>query len=167
AAEANFDPALSSAGHFVYTVSLYTVAADASVTRSTAFSTSFLSSRIAAADLFGNGLDDLVVANALDNSVSFAFQMSPMHFSTPITVPVGAAPSDIALVDVDGDGLKDIVVSNQASGTVTVLLNDKTHSFTRVEAFRAGTGFSDVIQGTNGPMVSSLVQSVSLAAGNF
>src|SRR5262249_36216161 len=65
------------------------------------------------------------------------------------------------------DGLLDIVVSNQASGTVTVLLNDNTHSFTQIETFRASTSFSEVIAGTTGATVNSFAQSVSLAAGNF
>src|SRR5262249_21473634 len=60
-ADARFDPGLSSANHFVYTVSLYRVAADGSVLRTTLFSTPRLPSRIAAADLTGNGLDDVVV----------------------------------------------------------------------------------------------------------
>jgi len=166
-ADTGFDPTLSSPGHFVYTVSLYTVAADGSVTHATAFSTPFLPTRIAAADLTGNGLDDLVVASSLDNNVQVAFQQPDGMFSSPLTLPVGVAPSDIALVDVDVDGLKDIVVSNQASGTVTVLLNDKKHSFSRSETFRAGTSLTDVIPETTGATVSSLAQTVSLAAGNF
>jgi hypothetical protein len=164
-ADARFDPTLSSAGHFVYTVSLYTVAADGTVTRATAFSTPFLPTRIAAADLTGDGLDDLVVADALDDSVQVAFQQPDDTFSPPLTLPVGVAPSDITFADVNG--LLDIVVSNQASGTVTVLLNDDRHSFAAAETFPAGTALSAVLQGRSGATVNSLAQSVSLAAGDF
>ncbi len=165
-ADSSFDPTLSSTG-LVYTVSLYTVAADGSVTRTTAFSTAFPPSRIAAADLTGDGLDDIVLADSLNNCVQVAFQQSDGSFSSPLTLPVGLAPSDIALADVNGDSLPDIEVSNQASGTVTVLLNDKTHSFSDMETFQAGTGPSEVSQATTGATVNSLVRSVSLAAGNF
>ena len=54
------DPVLSGqAGHPVYTVSLYAVAAGGVVTRTTAFATDLLPERLAAADLNGAGLDDL------------------------------------------------------------------------------------------------------------
>ena len=95
-----------------------------SISHRIAFSTTALPTSLAAADLTGNGLDDLIAANALDNSVTIALQTSPGGFAAPITVPTGIAPSDIAVADVNGDGLPDIVVSDQASGDVTVLLND-------------------------------------------
>ena len=116
---------------FVYTVSLYTVATDGTVRRTTAFSTPFLPTRIAAADLTGNGLDDIVVADSLDNSVQVAFQQSDGTFSSPLTLPVGVSPSDIALVEVNGDGLPDIVVTDQASGDVSVFLNEGNGPFLR------------------------------------
>ena len=77
AADAHFDPTLSN-GQFVFTVSIYTVSAQtASISRHTAFSTTALPTSLSAADLTGNGLDDLIVANALDNSVTIAMQTSP------------------------------------------------------------------------------------------
>ena len=166
-ADASFDPTLSSAGPLVYTVSLYTIGTHGSVIRTTAFSTPFLPTRIAAADLTGDGLDDLVVANSLNNTIQVAFQQPGRTFAAPLTLNVGVTPSDIALVDVDQDGRKDIVVADQASGTVTVLLNDSIHPFSNVETFQAGVGLSEVIAATTGLTVNSLLQSVSLAVGNF
>ena len=52
--------------------------------RRTAFSTTALPTSLAAADLTGNGLDDLIAANALDNSVTIALQTSPGQFAAPI-----------------------------------------------------------------------------------
>jgi hypothetical protein len=132
-----------------------------------------LPTRITAADLNGDGLDDIAVADALDNSVQVAFQRPDGTFITPITIPTGSAPSEIALVDVNGDGLKDIVVSDQESGDVTVFLNDgdsraqRLPTFTTIQRFRAGTGLYDVNTSAATVAVSSLEQSVSLAAGNF
>ena len=110
--------------------STYT-ASEGVFSRYDAFSTTALPTSLAAADLTGNGLDDLIAANALDNSVTIALQISPGQFAAPITVPTGIAPSDIAVADVNGDGLPDIIVSDQASGDLTVLLNDPQHSFSQ------------------------------------
>jgi hypothetical protein len=104
-------------------------AADGQVRRTTAFSTTRLPTRIAAANLTGDGLDDLVVADSLDDTVQVAFQRPDDTFSAPLTLAAGVDPSDLALVDVNGDGLPDIVASNQASGDVSVFLNDPSHTF--------------------------------------
>ena len=102
------------------------------VSRRTAFATTALPTSLIAADLTGNGLDDLIAANALDNSVTIAFQTAAGAFRAPVTVATGTAPSDIAVGDVNGDGLPDIIVSDQGSGDVTVLLNNPAHSFNQV-----------------------------------
>ncbi len=169
------DPTLATPEHpFLYTVSLYTIPVDiqvsgttAFVPRTTAFATTLLPTRIAAADLTGDGLDDLVVANSLDNSIRVAFQQADGKFSPPITLPTGEAPSDISLVDVNGDGLLDIVVTNQASGDVSVFLNDTSHAFATSFRFRTGTGLYGLDTTSASPTVSTLEQSVSLATGDF
>jgi hypothetical protein len=166
AADTHFDPGLSG-NQFIFTVSIYTVSPDGSVLRRAAFSMSALPTRLAAADLTGNGLDDLIAANALDNSVAIAVQSSPGRFAAPITVPGGIAPSDIAVADVNGDGLPDVVVSDQASGDVTVLLNDPAHTFSTSLRFRASTGLYGLSSSAGAPVASSVAQSVSLVAGDF
>src|SRR5262249_26519143 len=109
---------------------------------------------------------DVVVADSLDSSIQISFQNPDGTFSAPLTLPTAEAPSDLALVDVNGDGLRDVVVTNQASGDVSVFLNDPGHSFSRSYRFRAGTGPYG-LDTTNGPVVSALEQTVSLAAGGF
>ena len=167
AADARFDSSLSSPNHFVYTVSLYTVGPDGSVTRSTALATAALPTRLAAADLTGNGLDDLVAANSLDNSVTVALQETPGRFAPAVTHSVGIAPSDIAFADLNGDGRSDIVVSDLDSGDISVLLNDPSHTFATSHRFRAGTGLYDLDTSAASPAVSTREESVSLAAGAF
>ena len=76
AADAHFDPTLSTS-QFVFTVSIYTISARRrGDSRRIAFSTTALPTSLTAADLTGNGLDDLIAANALDNSVTIALQTS-------------------------------------------------------------------------------------------
>jgi hypothetical protein len=166
-ADARFDPALSSPSQFVYTVSLYRDAANGTFHRTTAFATTLLPTRITAADLTGNGLDDLIVANSFDNSIQVALQQSDGTFSAPLTLPTGQDPSDITVADFDGDGLPDIAVSNQASGDVSVFLNDPQHSFAQSYRFRAGTGLYGLDTTGATPTITSLEQSVSLAIGDF
>jgi hypothetical protein len=190
AADAQFDPTLSTS-QFVFTVSIYTVTENdnksslswvgprpqidssftggdiGNISRRVAFSTTVLPTSLAAADLTGSGLDDLIAANALDNSVTIALQISPGQFAAPITLPTGIAPSDIAVADVNGDGLPDIILSDQASGDVTVLLNDSAHSFSDSLRFRASTKLYGLDTASVPPAVSSFAQSVSLVAGDF
>ena len=166
AADAHFDPTLST-HQFVFTVSIYMISADGDVSRRTAFSTTALPTSLTAADLTGNGLADLIAANALDNSVTIAFQTPAAGFAAPLTVPTGIAPSDIVVGDVNGDGLPDIIVSDQASGDVTVLLNDPAHPFSQSRRFRAGTGFYSLGTNSGNPVIGSFAQTVSLVAGNF
>jgi hypothetical protein len=166
AADAKFDPTLSS-GQFVFTVSIYSESRNGSLARITAFSTPALPTGIAVGDLTGNGLDDLVVANALDNSVTIAMQVAPGIFSAPATVSTGAAPSAIALADVNGDRRPDIIVSDQASGDITVLLNDPGHSFKNTLRFRASTNPYSLDTSTDLTAETSFAQSVSLVAGDF
>src|SRR6185503_6341006 len=107
-------------------------------TRTVAFRAGSLPQRVAAADLDGDGLDDLVAANAAGNSVTIALQWSDGTFAAPRAVATGATPSDLAFADVDGAGGLDVVVSNRSSGDVSVLFNDPAHTFTRTARYRAG-----------------------------
>ncbi len=164
----------AAADTFNYTVSLYTLGADGKpLPPTTAFTTTILPTSIAAGNLTDSigtsgGLDDIVVASALDNSVTIAFQTAPGVFDQKVvTLPVGIAPSDISLVDVNGDGLLDIVVTDESSGDVTVLLNNPEHTFLQTEVFRAGTGLYGLSPAAGTFQVSSPNQSVSLAAGDF
>jgi hypothetical protein len=166
AADAHFDP-ISSTNQFLFSVSLYTIAPDGTVSRRTAFSSTALPVRLAAADLAGDGLDDLVVANSLSSSVSISMQSSPGQFAPPLIMPVGIIPSDISIADINDDGLPDIVVSDQASGDVSVLLNDRAHSFSKSLRFRADTGLYGLDTTAGSPVVSSSAQSVSAVAGDF
>jgi hypothetical protein len=136
------------------------------------FPTGDLPVRIAATDLTGDGLDDLVVANAFDNSVTIALQQSDGTFVT-VTRPVGPVPSDIAFLNVPGQNGPDVVISDQVSGDFTVLVNDSTPSspptFSQEYRYRAGAGLFDISAdpNTGEPSILSQLQTAGLAAGDF
>ena len=95
--DSSFDPELSAAANqFVYTVSLYSFVFN-TITRTTAFASFVLPTRIVTADLTGDGQDDIVVANSLDNSIQFAFQQAGHSFGAPLTLTTGEAPSNLVL----------------------------------------------------------------------
>jgi hypothetical protein len=105
--------------------------------------------RLLAGDLNGDGLGDLVVADAGSQTVNIYLQSadSAATFTAPLfgpapnyQVPVGQDPTDLALADIGGDGRPDILVADQYSGDVSVLRNDPAAPFASVERFRAGTG---------------------------
>ena len=137
-----------------------------------AFATGPQPLRIASADLYNNGLGDVVVGNGLDNTLTIALQqfaaaagpgILPRTFDT-FSRSVGASPSSIAFADLNRDGLPDIVVSDQVSGDVSVLVNNASHSFTTQERYRAGQGPFDVNIGSNGTTLVSQLQTVSVTA---
>ena len=85
-------------------------------------------SAVTAVDLNGDGLKDLIVTNATDDTVSVLLNTtapgaSVSSFAAHQTFAVGGNPSSVTAVDVNGDGVPDLIVTNKNDGTVSVLLN--------------------------------------------
>ena len=82
---------------------------------------------LAAGDIDGDGLPDLVVAARGGDSVALLLQVldSPGTFRPALTLSSGSEPVDVVLCDLDQDGALDVVTADAASETgASVLLND-------------------------------------------
>jgi hypothetical protein len=140
--------------------------------------TGHLPAQIAAADLTGNGLDDLVIRNASDGTLTLYLGeklVGPAGagYDVPNFVPgasllVGLGVSDLSLADTTGRGMLDIVATNKMTGEVSVLLNRGGGSFDPSVPYRAGTGPAWLGTSQDGSMAVASGEATSdVAAGKF
>ncbi len=84
-------------------------------------------SSVALADMNGDGLNDMVIANhqaSEEDRISVLINNGDGTFAESVFYGVGARPYWLAVGDVDGDGDTDVAVSNYFGDSVSVLLND-------------------------------------------
>jgi hypothetical protein len=102
-----------------------------------------------AADFDGDGKVDLVTANGLTDSVTFAFNNGTGSFPSRITYdsdpnPGWSAPTPLAIGDFNGDGKIDVAVGNGTGGTLSggsigILLNNGDRTFAFAVAYNASS----------------------------
>jgi len=79
---------------------------------------------IAAGDLNGDGLDDLVVTLYGNTGVAIMVAKQGGGFNTPYFNQTGNNPKAVAIGDLNGDGKPDLAVANYSDNNVAVLLNN-------------------------------------------
>jgi hypothetical protein len=98
---------------------------------------------ITAADINGDGIVDLAVANYTDGTVTILLGTGDGHFTQPSTSPVtvGSAPINIEVADFNSDGIPDLAVVNFRDDTVTVLFGVGNGTFTQSTNSPIAVGF--------------------------
>jgi hypothetical protein len=83
-------------------------------------------------DFNADGVQDLAVANAKDNTISILLGNGDGTFTAASgsPVPVGSFPFFVAVADFDGNGTADIAASNEIDNTVSILLGNGDGTFT-------------------------------------
>ena len=162
--------------------------ATASFSTEQTFATGSAPASVTVADINGDGLPDLIVANQDDNTVSVLLNTTARGATTPSfaiqqTFATGALPIWVTATDVNGDGLPDLIVVNDDDDTISVLLNTTapgaaTPSFATQQTFAVGSepveveaanvngdGMPDlIVANANGNSVSVLLSSLYATA---
>ena len=105
---------------------------------------------VALGDLNGDGILDMVTANAGSNNASVMLGNGDGSFAAASSLSVGTEPGSIALGDLNGDGVLDIVTANYVSATTSVLLGNGNGSFAAAVNYAVDPG------GSFGPQSISL-----------
>ena len=85
------------------------------------FKTGKSPSRVAIGDISGDGINDIVVTNYNDKSISI-FYPDKNGVAESDIINVGNRPDGVAIHDMNRDGKNDIVISNYDDNTIMVLL---------------------------------------------
>jgi len=123
---------------------------------------------VTVADVNGDGMPDLIVANVTDSTVSVLLNTTAPgaaipSFAAQQTFATGTSPTSVTVADVNGDGKPDLIVANSGSNTVSVLLNTTvpgatTPSFAAQQTVATGSfPFSVTTADVNGDGMPDLI----------
>ncbi len=126
---------------------------------------------LVAADLNGDGIPDLAVANENGSSIGVLLGNGNGTFQAQHTYGVGAYSYSVAVGDVNGDGVPDLVVAT--SYNVSVLLGNGNGTFQAPVSFAAGTQpFAVAVENLTGDGKADLIvanrnsNNISVLLGN-
>ncbi len=113
---------------------------------------------VAVADLDGDSVPDLVIANVLSHDVSVLLGIGNGRFQIATAFAAGNRPVSVAVADLDGDSVPDLVTANISGDDVSVLLGNGDGTFQAATAFAAGeTTASVAVADLDGDSVPDLV----------
>jgi len=128
---------------------------------------------VAVADLDGDSVPDLVLANTLSDDVSVLLGNGDGSFQPAASFAAGNLPRWVAVADLDGDSAPDLVTANILSNNVNVLLGNGDGSFQPAASFPAGTiPFAVAVADLDGDSLPDIVtanldsEDVSVLPGN-
>ena len=84
---------------------------------------------MATGDLNGDGYQDVVIGNRVDDTVTVYMNLGDGSFELPQTYAVGARVWKVTVADATGSGRLDILTANKGANTVSLLLNNGDGTF--------------------------------------
>ena len=102
---------------------------------------------VATADLTGNRVPDLIVADLYVDQVLVYLGEGDGTFQPPIALPVGSDPVFVTTADLTGNGIEDIITANLGSNNVSILMGNGDGTFRPAIEVPAGPGPSSVAVG--------------------
>jgi len=95
---------------------------------------------VATGDFNGDGIQDMVTANASANTLSVFYGNGDGSFTTGPTVLTGKKPVSIVVTDLNSDGRPDLGVVNTNDPSVETFLGNSNGTFTKVQSYTTGAG---------------------------
>lgn len=77
---------------------------------------------LAAADLDGDGLSDLIVGNWGANTVQVLLNLGGGSLAAPVAFAAGSKPYEVAVADFNADGVQDIAVADNGENSMRILI---------------------------------------------